>query len=178
MSSFQPQMLAALCVACSRTRGSVARGSALEDLVEYLFTCVPSVQLYERDVKDDSGAQEIDLVFSHYQSISLLPMPDVTAIVECKNERRKTSSDQVRSFGSKLRSRSLSVGILVTASGLSGSKRTHAHSSIRDELGLGVSIIVATLEDLCKITSMPDDFSRLLTERINELRTHRTYLSI
>lgn len=177
MTDFDWARLADLCVSCSRARGSVARGRTLENLVEYIFSCVPSVQLFERDVKDEGGAQEIDLVFSHYQSMSLLPMPDVTVMVECKNERRKTSSDQVRSFGSKLRSRSLNIGVLVTASGLSGNKSTHGHLSIRDELALGVAIIVLTLNDLAGITE-PGELGLLMRRRLCELRTYRTYRTL
>jgi hypothetical protein len=56
----------------------VERGGALEDLVEFVFSKIPSVKLYQRDVRDEDGAQEVDLIFSHYPAISRIPISDVT----------------------------------------------------------------------------------------------------
>jgi Restriction endonuclease len=177
MNAYVKVKLGALLAASVSATTSAARGSTLEDLVQHVFEHVPSVAIYERDVKDASGAQEVDLVLSHLQSVSRLPIPDVTIIVECKNERRKTSAPHVMAFGSKLRSRGLNIGILVTSAGLSGQRGTAAHSAIRDELRGGVSIIVVTAAELGDLNN-PDDLVQLLTERLNELRTYRDYRSI
>ena len=158
-------------------RDSYGRGAALEDLVVYVFTGVPTVELFARDIKDDSGAQEVDLVFSHLYHLSLLPMPDVTIIIECKNEQQRTSAKQIRDFGGKLRSRNMNIGIFVTAAGLSGGPDKAAHSAIRDELSTGVTIIVVTANELAALAG-PDGLARLLRARLNELRTFRTYHSI
>jgi hypothetical protein len=126
---------------------------------------------------DESGAQEVDLVFTHLHSVSRLPISDVTIIVECKNEATRTSAHQVREFGSKLRSRALNIGILVTSAGLSGGRGTAVHSAIRDELQAGVAIIVVTAAELGDLNTS-DDLVQLLTERLSELRTYRGYRSI
>src|SRR4051812_27500744 len=97
---------------------------------------------------DEDGAQEIDLVFSHYPSISQFPISDITVLVECKNEARRTSAAEVREFASKLRSRSLPSGDLVTTKGLSGRRGQHGHRAISDELRGGVSIIVVETKEL------------------------------
>lgn len=177
MNAYVKVKLRALLAASVSAESSASRGSTLEDLVQHVFEHVPSVRIYERDVKDESGAQEVDLVFSHFQSVSQLPIPDVTIIVECKNERTNTSAPQVMAFGSKLRSRGLNVGILVTSAGLTGKPGTAGHSAIRDELSGGVSIIVVTATELGGLDT-PDDLVQLLTERLNELRTYRGYRSI
>jgi hypothetical protein len=133
--------------------------------------------LFARDVQDESGAQEIDLIFSHLFSVSLIPIPDIDIMVECKNEARRISSSQVTVFGNKLRSRGLNIGIMVTTAGLSGHTGTAGHSAIRDELRGGVSIIVVTAAELGGMSS-PDDLVSLLANRLNELRTYRGYRTI
>ena len=177
MNAYVKVKLATLLAAVTSAQTSVALGSALEDLVQHVFEQVPSVEIYERDVRDESGAQEVDLVFTHLHSVSRLPISDVTIIVECKNEATGTSAHQVREFGSKLRSRALNIGILVTSAGLSGGRGTAGHSAIRDELQAGVAIIVVTAAELGDLNTS-DDLVQLLTERLSELRTYRGYRSI
>jgi hypothetical protein len=178
MDNYPSATLQRLLAACEKSKGaSHELGAALEDLVEYVFSIVPSVSLYARDVKDESGAQEVDLVFSHLHPLSGIPIPDVTIIVECKNEAAKLSAAHVREFGNKLRTRSMGIGVLVSRTGLSGRPGRHGHSAIRDELQGGVAIIVVTayeLAGLCDSTGL----SALLTRRLNELRTFRGYRSI
>lgn len=158
--------------------GSTAsRGRALQDFVEEVFCRVPSVKLYERNVLDEDGAQEVDLVLSHYPALSQIPIADVIIIVECKNEMRRTSAAQVREFASKLRSRSLSTGVLVTSRGLSGRRGRHGHRAISDELRSGVSVIVITSTELMSLKG-PDQLALLLFERLMELKTLRGYCSI
>jgi Restriction endonuclease len=179
MDPFDPALLKSLLDACESAIGSHARGAALENLVQHVFTASPSVKLYERDVKDQSGAQEIDLVFSHLFSMSLLPIPDVTIITECKNERKKTSSAHIFGFAAKLQTRSANIGVFVTAAGLSGKPRpeTAAHAAIRDALAGGISIIVVTAEEVSTLSSA-DELAVLLRDRLMELRTFRSYRSI
>ena len=177
MGVYAQVKLRTLLAAAASARSNAARGSIFEDFVQHVFEGVPSVTIYERDVKDESGAQEVDLIFSHFYFVSRIPIPDVTIIVECKNERRKTSSPEVTLFGNKLRSRGLNIGILATYAGLSGRRGTGGHSAIRDELRQGVSIIVVTAADLVAL-KCSDDLVQLLTDRLNELRTYRGYRSL
>jgi hypothetical protein len=179
MNAYDPARLKTLLAACESATGAHARGSALEDLVQHIFAATPSVTLYRRDVKDQDGTQEVDLVFSHLQHVSLLPIPDVTIIVECKNERRKATSEQITRFGTKLRTRNAKIGIFVTAAGLSGKNKpaVAAHAAIRDELSAGASIIVVTAAELAAVTSS-DELAVLLRDRLLELHTFRNYQSL
>jgi Restriction endonuclease len=160
-----------------RRRSSADVGAALEDFVQFVFEAIPSVTLYQRDIKDEDGAQEIDLAFTHWPYMSNIPILDVSILVECKNEKKRTSASQVREFGGKLRTRSLPIGILVTAAGLSGSRGSAAHAAIRDELGQGCAIIVITRNELASLDN-PSDLTTLLRDRVMELRTIRGYRSI
>lgn len=179
MSTYDPATLKGLLDACASASTTHARGAALENLTEHIFTNTPSVELYARDVKDQSGTQELDLVLSHLYSLSSLPIPDVTIIVECKNEKRKTRSEQITRFGTKLRTRSAKIGIFVTAAGLSGTinPQTAAHAAIQDELSTGVSIIVVTATELAALSSS-DELAALLRSRLLELHTYRSYRSV
>jgi hypothetical protein len=177
MSAYDEVKLREMLIACKSAKTRASRGSTFEDFVQSVFESVPSVAVFGRDVKDDSGSQELDLVFSHYHFQSNFPITDVTVIVECKNEKRRTSAAQIREFGYKLRTRGLNVGVLVTMSGLSGKSGTAGHSAIRDELMAGASIIVVTAEELSNLTCS-DDLGQILKARLLELRTFRTYLSL
>ena len=177
MRAYDAVKMREMLASCRSADTRAARGSTLEDFVQHVFENVPSVALFARDIKDESGSQEVDLVFSHYHFQSNFPLTDVTVIVECKNERRRTSAAQIREFGSKLRSRGLNIGILVTMAGLSGRRGTAGHSAVRDELMVGASIIVVGAQELGDLTSS-SDLAELLTRRLLELRTYRGYQSI
>lgn len=177
MNAFSSVTLRTLLDTCTSAKNAPARGAALEDLVEHVFLCVESVKLFARDIKDEDGAQEVDLVFTHFHPMSIIPIPDVTIIVECKNEKIRTSAAHVREFGNKLRTRSMTIGILVTAAGLSGRPGRHGHAAIRDELQNGVAVIVVTASELAALKA-PGELIELLTRRLNELRTLRGYRSI
>lgn len=166
--------LGGLHAECSAHTESSRKGAALEDLVQHVFEGIPSVTLYERDVKDEDGAQEIDLAFMHLHHMSAIPIVDISIMVECKNEETRTSSSQVGAFGKKLRTRSLSTGILVTTAGLAGGRGKHAHRAVSDELTLGSAIIVVRTEELASCRS-PVDVTHLLSQRLMELRTFRGY---
>jgi hypothetical protein len=177
MPAYDPTQLAAMHAQCLASGTAAGKGKALEDLVEHVFLAVPSVQLVARDVKDDSGAQEIDFVLTHHLSVSRIPIPDVTILIECKNEATKTSADQITRFAAKLKSRVLPIGILVTRLGLSGTKKTHAHSAIRDILTTGTAVIVVQAGELVALRNTLA-LTDLLRDRLNELRTYRGYQSI
>ena len=177
MGTYNAVKVREMLAACKSAKTRATRGSSLEDFVQHVFENAPSVALFGRDIKDESGSQEVDLIFSHYHFQSNFPLTDVTVIVECKNEKRRTSAAQIREFGSKLRSRGLNIGILVTMAGLSGKPGTAGHSEVRDQLTLGTSIIVITAQELGELTCS-SDLSELLTRRLLELRTYRGYRSI
>ena len=179
MGPFDPDLLGAMLRECRTARGAPAKGKALEDLVQHVLTSIPSVELFARDVIDLDGTQEVDLVFSHYQSLSFVPIHDVTIITECKNERSKTSSEQITRFAAKLRARNVRTGLFVTYAGLAGKRRpvTSAHAAVRDELSSGISIIVVTAAELAA-QSDADQLTKFLSRRLLELITIRGYLSI
>jgi hypothetical protein len=177
MPPYSADKLSELLAACDTARGSYAKGQALEDLGEYIFGEIPGVSLFERDVLDDTGAQELDLVFNNYFHLSGLPISDVTLIVECKNERHRTKAPDISVLTSKIESRSLRIGVLLTRRGVSGRPTTAGHAAIHEALLRGVSLIVITWED-CTRLETTEDLVVLLTQRLQELRVRRYYHSV
>lgn len=177
MAAYSPGRLVDLLNVCVTSQESHKRGAALEDLVEHVFCAVPSVKLHDRDVKDEDESQEIDLVFTHFYPMSMIPIPDINIFVECKNEKDRTSAAHVREFGTKLRSRNLGIGILVTTAGLAGDSRKSAHAAIRDELQNHAAIIIVKAGELAELVKT-EDLALLLTGRLSELRTLRGYRTL
>lgn len=181
MTTYDHSVLAMLIAQVESTgqRGTNhAKGLAMADLVAYLFGQMPGVQLRYREFLASDKTSEIDLVFRNQPQASGL-FDGVTLHMECKNERRKISAEQVRVFASKLRDRNQPVGVMISRTGLSGRPgiRTYGHGQVGLELTSGRSIVVLALADLTGL----DDTDRLVDlciERRFELEAFGTYNSI
>jgi hypothetical protein len=181
MTAYDRTLLAKLVTQVESTgqhRTNRAKGSAMADLVAYLFEQIPGVQLRHREFLAPDKTSEIDLVFRNQPQISRL-FDGVTLHMECKNERRSISAEQVRVFASKLRDRNQPVGVMISRTGLAGrpGTKTHAHGLVGFELACGRSIVVLALADLIGL----DDTDRLVdlcVERRFELEAFGTYNSI
>ena len=154
------------------------KGSAMANLVAHTFGEIPGFQLRHRELLAPDKTSEIDLVFRNQPQISGL-FDGVTLHMECKNERRRISAEQVRVFASKLRDRNQPVGVMISRTGLAGRPggKTHAHGIVGSELATGRSIVVLALADLIGL----DDTDRLVDlciERRFELEAYGTYNSI
>jgi hypothetical protein len=154
------------------------KGTAMADLVAHIFGEIPGVQLRHREFLAPDMSSEIDLVFRNQPQVSGL-FDGVTLHMECKNERRRISAEQVRVFASKLRDRNQPVGVIISRTGLAGRPggKTHAHGVVGSELATGRSIVVLALADLVGL----DDTDRLVDlciERRFELEAFGTYNSI
>jgi Restriction endonuclease len=122
------QFLAAGQAAATTTE----KGKAFEDLICYLFECIPGISVTKRNTLDVFQAEEIDVAFwndQHHQGLRFLPN---IILVECKNWSVAVSNDEVVFFDEKLRRRGLSFGILVAANGITGDpmRRTAAHETV------------------------------------------------
>jgi hypothetical protein len=181
MTAYDRTVLANLIAEVESTgsRGTnQAKGSAMADLVSYIFGQVPGLQLRYREFLAPDRTSEIDLVFRNQPQLSML-FDGVTLHLECKNERRRISAEQVRVFASKLRDRNQPVGIMISRTGLAGrpASKTHAHGVVGLELASGRSIVVLALTDLASLNDT-DDLVDLCIERRFELEAFGTYNSI
>jgi hypothetical protein len=130
------------------------KGKALEDLICYLFECIPGISVTQRNTLDVFQAEEVDVAFwndQHHQGIWFLPN---LLLVECKNWSVPVSNDEVVFFDEKLRRRGLSFGILVAANGITGdpARRTAAHATIAGALAEQRKLIVLTIDEIKTFT--------------------------
>jgi hypothetical protein len=169
--------VAKLCQECRASARNKSKGEAMADLTQHVFSAIDGLQLIERGLLSEDKSTEIDLIYGNSPQFSGMPTSGVTIFVECKNERRKISASQVRNFGAKLRTRNQRFGIMVTATGLSGGSRSHAHAAVAQELADGRTIVVITMADIKSLQS-PDDLVALCVARCQELEVYCTYKSI
>jgi len=178
MAGYDVAKIKSLVAACKKHRATNSeKGEAMADLVEYMFTAADGIALIKRGLLDVDGSGEIDLVFSNDVFVSQMMTPGITVFIECKNEARKIGATQVRTFASKLNDHNQPLGVMVTAKGLSGGPRTHAHAVVTTELSKGRTIVVLTLDDLALITHSKD-LVALVHARRQELEVQRHYSSI
>ena len=181
MTIYDHHMLAQLVAqveSTGRHGTNQAKGSAMAEIVTYLFGQIPGVQLRHREFLAPDKTSEIDLVFRNQPQVSSL-FDGVTLHMECKNERRKISAEQVRVFASKLRDRNQPVGVMISRTGLAGRPgiKTHGHGQVGFELTSGRSIVVLALADLIGLNDT-DKLVDLCIERRFELEAFGTYNSI
>lgn len=177
MGAYDGAVVAKLARACRRATGNHAKGEAMADLVEYMFGMLDGLTLRKRGHLAADGSGEIDFVFANDPKLCRLPLFNVTLFVECKNEAIKIGAAQVRIFGSKLGERNQRVGVMVTKKGLSGSRFTHGHKIVSDELRQGRSIVVISLDDLEQMTHTTQ-LEELFHARLEELEFEGSYTTI
>jgi hypothetical protein len=158
---------------CENGATNDARGTALEDLICYLFGSVPGMSVNARDHVDYSRSQEIDIALWN-DGVSFLPR---VVLIECKNWASQIGSPEVREFESKLRERGHLFGILVAMNGVTGdpAQLTSAHDVIAGALRDGRNIVVFTKIDITSIVS-PNDIIELIKKKLCQLAVHRTCL--
>lgn len=177
MPGFHKPTLDKLIASVETANTNDTKGSSMADLVEYVFGEVPGITCTSRSFTEPDRTDEIDLVFQHSFLLSGLAIPQITLIVECKNEARKISAAHVTRFATKLRDRNLPVGFMISRTGLSGTRSTHAHGAVRTELSHGRTIVILTLEDLRYLVGT-DELLTLCEGRRHELEVWRTYTSV
>lgn len=159
-------------------QNSDEKGDKLEKLICYIFTKIPGVSFYGKNILDGQRAHELDVVFVNILYKSDLIFLDPTMYVECKHTARPVGSDQVRWFIDKLRDRAANSGILVSLSGITGrqDRESNAHSEVLNALVRdGIKIILIDREDLLSL-STTEDLKILITGKFLKLTVERTII--
>lgn len=152
------------------------KGRIFEDLAVYLFEKYRGMRVAERNVLDNTGAQELDVLFWNNRVHSPFDFLDPILITECKNESRPLSSAKCREFIAKLRSRGANNGILITSSGIAGQSNgyKYANSVIMDALTADkIKVIVIDRDEILSL-STTDDLFDLISEKFLTLTIRRT----
>jgi hypothetical protein len=154
---------------------NAAKGRALEDLIAYLFECIPGVTVTARNQMNAFHAEEIDVAFWNDGDTDGLRLFDHIILVECKNWSTPVGYPELAIFNSKLSSRGRPMGILVASCGITGiaTDLTAAHNVIANALADGRELIVLTRAEIERLDDT-DDLVVLLKRKRAQLAVSGT----
>lgn len=112
---------------------SAQKGEALEAVVSDTFCQIDGVGLIRRNIEDNAGSIEIDILLYNQKHSNGFPYLPSHLVIECKNWQNPVNSAALTVFAAKLRRFRLDFGILVAASGITGDAhdKTAAHAHLR-----------------------------------------------
>jgi hypothetical protein len=150
---------------------TAAKGSALEDLICYVFGLVPGISITHRDEMNQFATEEIDVAFFN-DGLSFLPN---VVLVESKNWSKRVGSSEVAWFAKKLETRGLDFGILVTTLGITGEPKdlTAAHFVVATELAKRRRLILFTTDEIMTLTDT-DELVHLIKKKLCDLAVKGT----
>lgn len=133
--------------------GSHERGRALEDLACYVVGGIPGIEESVRNAVDYADGGEIDILFANRQGPKGLWFLPTVFLVECKNWQQPVGSQELRVLVDRLRERACTLGVLVTANGITGDADDlkAAHHQISRALEDGFHVLVISLAELTPI---------------------------
>lgn len=128
---------------------NTAKGRELEDLVQMVFSAVPGLELATPRKRNLKNTAEIDLAF-RIRPASPIESFGRALVLECKNQGKKISADQVMRFAGKIEEAHLPGGVLVTLSPISGSDEqfTAARAELDKSRSKGQVIVVLERSEL------------------------------
>ncbi len=144
-------------------------GRRLELLVSYLLQTVPGLWTQWR--RRGRGG-EVDVVVRNLSPAGLpLPWLGEFVLVECKDRSRRVTTSEMGSFLSKLILTGIRTGIIVSRTGLTGSKAGKYATEMRDHAfsRSGISVLDLLVADLAPLDSV-DAFLSLLQSRYEQVR--------
>jgi hypothetical protein len=173
---FDPILLAARIADVDATATAHDKGASFEALAIYLFEHLNGVEVTEHDIRMPS--EEIDIVLWNAQLEEVLRPWEAVVLVECKNWSANVGAPALDNFIGKLRRRSLTTGIFIAATGVTGGfingdgDEPGAVGIVRSALQEGIRVIVITMNDIRAITCL-DDIRRLIKTRYCGLYVHK-----
>jgi len=148
----------------------LGQGPALEELVCYVFGCIPGITVARRNVLNAFQTEEMDVAFWNSQDREGFYFLPYVILVECKNWSKPVGSQEVAYFISRVENRGLDFGILVATNGITGDGKDlgRAHFLIASALARGLRIVVITRHDVEALADS-DDLVRHLQEKLCDL---------
>ncbi|MFI5976043.1 hypothetical protein [Streptomyces sp. NPDC051452] len=143
-----------------------ARGDALEELFCYLLEELPGVRTRRNSI-DRFKSAEIDIAVVNRKVAEWLCAFPHLFLVERKNWDKPVDSATVGAFKTKLDNRSIELGIIVAANGITGDEhdRMNAHHIVDLAQAANRRILVVTLKQIEDIRTT-QDFESLLVDRL------------
>ncbi len=126
------------------------KGERLESFIQELFESIPGIEIHARDVKNTKGSQEIDLSLWNDKHPEGLYFLEYIILVECKNWTGKAAASDIAWFETKVRDSNKSLGLFISANGISGSSRnnTAAHDTLLTAYKNKITVIIITLHEI------------------------------
>ncbi len=125
---------------------TTAKGGALEDLAEYMFLCVPGLDIRARNLR--TLTEEIDLAFSN-QGDGFWRDIGSPFIVECRNLIQPVSAKMIRDFVGKMHTKAMRTGFIVTTSYVTKDGVIEQRQALRD----GTTVVSVEGKDLSRIAT-------------------------
>lgn len=153
-------------------------GNRLEQLAAWLFPHLPGISVRDTNVFCVGRTREVDVPL--YNDVAVpraLVSLGTPVFVECKNYDRPVGGQEVAWFDHKLIQGGSSAGILLAASGVTGTPedRSFAHGVIAEALRLPDSrrILVITLDNLAAL-STTESLRELIIKKLMNVSTGRS----
>lgn len=130
------------------------KGRGLEDLAQRMFSAIPGLELATPRQRNLKNTAEIDLAF-RVQRTSPIESFGRALVLECKNQSKKLSSEQVMRFAGKLEDAHLPGGVFVTLGAVSGAEEyaTAARAELDKQRTRGIVIVVVERSELDAVAS-------------------------
>jgi hypothetical protein len=165
-------LIKAMLLAASLAPHSQAKGKAYEDLAKYLFEKISGC-IVETDVTNIFGTEQIDLAVGNAGSPTGLYLFPRVFLIECKDWDKPVDSSTVGYFLNILFGRSVEVGVLIAANGITGdiTNMTHAHALGMSASARGTKLVILTTDDIESLSTI-ESLVDLLHRRL--LRAYAT----
>lgn len=170
MTSYDATRIAAFAdTGLNKALTTKERGDALEELTCYLLDGISGLK-YRRNDRDPFQSQEIDITVANAQMSTWMRTFPTAMLVECKNWDKRVGVTAVTDFIFKLMAKSVELGILVAANGVTGSKKqlTASYQRIAIAQSKGHRILVVSLGELRTITTA-GELETLLLDKLMEV---------
>lgn len=149
---------------------TAVKGEALEAVVAETFCQLEGVGIIKKNVTDNAGSLEIDILLYNQRHPIGLPFLPNHLVIECKNWAAPVNSATVSVFTSKLRKFRVDFGILVAANGITGdvTERTAAYAHLRSVFDRDGLIVVVITRDELEAVRSTEDLGVLIREKYGE----------
>ena len=149
---------------------SAEKGAALEAVVAETFCLVDGVGLIKRNLVDNAGSLEIDILLYNQCQRGGLPFLPNHIFIECKNWQTPVNAATLTIFTGKLHKFRVDFGILVAANGITGdvNERTAAHAHLQSVFDRdGLKVIVVTRQEIEALRNT-DDLEELMRNKYGD----------
>lgn len=131
------------------------KGKALEELLCSLFESVKGLSISDKNIR--TASEELDILIVNESKNPFLEKLGTPILVECKKWKHSVGAKEVNWFISKVKRRSIKVGIFIAWEGITGNEYKDANLEIKKALEDGIIVVVVTKDQLMEVYG-PRDF--------------------